>query len=202
MSGKAVESRLPELREFVKEYDERLYTLCYYLLPAEYPIEELVLQIFRDFGDRFRQQSGKREAAWEALELRIGLFAAAWERIREVASNLQFTWTLGRDTRQMKGWDEDLLQEWQRIAKKGGELGELESTVVERLRRVDLEVRVPVVFRDILHFEDEEVVRILGIRWGVYRHRLHRGRIDFKDLLHGHTAESTPKGERPRESTW
>jgi hypothetical protein len=202
-SSKSLEARLPELREFVKENDRGLYSFCYYLLPADYPIDELVLQIFRDFGDTFRhQQAGKHETGFEALELRIALFVGAWDRVRDVASNLQFTWALGRDTRAMKGWDLNLLEEWERMDHKGADLGDLEPAVVERLRRVDLEVRAPVVLRDILRFEDEEVVRILGIRWGVYRHRLHRGRLDFQDLLLGRMNEVPSRDNKPRDTTW
>ena len=59
------------------------------------------------------------------------------------------------------------------------------SQVVDRLGRIDPEFRAPIVLRDVLGFEDEESVRILGLRWGVYRHRLHRGRLECKDALRG-----------------
>jgi len=41
------------------------------------------------------------------------------------------------------------------------------------------------VLRDVLKFDDEEILRILNIRWGVYRHRLHRGRLAFRESLKG-----------------
>jgi len=50
------------------------------------------------------------------------------------------------------------------------------------------------VLRDILKFEDEETSRILGVRWGVYRHRLHRGRLELKDNLRGKAITAEAKG--------
>lgn len=56
---------------------------------------------------------------------------------------------------------------------------------LSRLSRVDIDFRAPMVLKDILRFDDEEILRILGIRWGVYRHRLHRGRLAFRESLKG-----------------
>jgi hypothetical protein len=203
MSAKAKtgESNLPELREFVKENGAALYDFCVYLLPAEYAVDDLVLAVFREFGELFRKLTSKRDMPWGVVELRIRLFALAWEKIREVTGNFQFSWALGRDTRQLKGWDADILDKWQHTPAEP-KAGEWEPATVDRLRRVDLEVRAPIVLRDILRFDDEEAVRILGIRWGVYRHRLHRGRLDFRELLHGFADGQVPvKASRPAEKT-
>lgn len=202
VKAKAEEASLPELRDFVKENGAALYDFCSYLLPAEYAVDDLVLSVFREFGELFRKITAKRDMAWGAVELRIRLFALAWEQIREVSGNFQFSWALGRDTRQLKGWDTDILDKTQ--AAPQNKLGEFEPVAVDRLHRVDLEVRAPVVLRDILRFDDEEVVRILGTRWGVYRHRLHRGRLDYRELLHGYTEAITAgKPERSTEkASW
>jgi DNA-directed RNA polymerase specialized sigma24 family protein len=110
-----------------------------------------------------------------------------------------FTWTVGRDTRPMKGMDDDLLQAWS--SSKTGEISSIGPRAVERIRRLDTDFRAPIVLKDILGFDDEEVVRILGIRWGVYRHRLHRGRLEFRAALKG-LAKSYEVSSSPKEVSW
>lgn len=39
--------RLPELREFIKENDQRLYDFCLYLFHGGLYTEDLILSIFR-----------------------------------------------------------------------------------------------------------------------------------------------------------
>ena len=99
----------------------------------------------------------------------------------------------GRDTRRLKGLDDDLLPAKNESKEK--QQARVGTRAKDRLTRVDSELRAPVVLRDILKFEDEEVAQILGLRWGVYRHRLHRGRLDFKDALKGlPTAHALSRG--------
>lgn len=185
------DDRLPELREFIKENDQRLYDFCVYMLYGGMDVDELILSIFREFGDHYRRLTARKDSAREPHEIRTKLFQTAWERIREAIAHTQFTWTVGRDTRQLKGFDDDILRS---ASFKGKQLAELEGPLMERLGRIDPDFRVPVVLRDILKFEDEEVVRILGVRWGVYRHRLHRGRLELKDGLRGKALTSEAKG--------
>jgi len=177
--------RFPELREFIKEQDQRVYDFCTYLLPQGSDRDDLVLSIFRDFGDYYRRASLQKDSAWEPLEVRIKLFQLAWDRVREMTLQSPVAWSAGRDTRQLKGMDED----WLKASKaKSVNPKMLVDPLREHLGRLDIDHRAPVVLRDILHFEDEEVMRVLGLRWGVYRHRLHRGRLELKDSLRGRTA--------------
>jgi hypothetical protein len=153
-------------------------------------VEDAILSIFRDFGHLFRKLSGKKQP-WEQMEIRLRLFTMAWQTIREAIIPGVYSWPVGRDMRQLKGIDEDLLLSWDGTEK---DLERLEPAILERLGRIDADFRVAVVLRDILGFEDEEVMRILGIRWGVYRHRLHRGRLELKDALRAHSISSDAKG--------
>ncbi len=192
------DSQLPELREFVKENALPLHTFCHYLLQEEHTVEDVLLDVFRRFGDTYRKHSGKRDSGWEALEMRIRLYRLAWEKIRDETATLTFQWNLGRDTRVLKRWDENLLVKDLTLDPTA-----FDALVLERLRRVDIELRAPVVLKDILRFEDEEVVRVLSLRWGVYRHRLHRGRLEFRDALRGSASSAEAKTTSPfRETTW
>ncbi len=176
--------RTLDLREFIKENDQRIYDFCTYLLAGDFAVEDLVLDIFRDFGEFYRR-SPTGDDALGAAEMRVRLFQIAWSQILNGLYHTPFTSLAGRDTRLLKGLDDDLLP-----AKSGRER-EQEGRIRDRLAQVDAELRAPLVLRDVLKFGDEEVAKILGLRWGVYRHRLHRGRLDFKDALKGLTTGVT-----------
>ena len=190
----------PELREFVKENSHRLYGFCFYLLQEDYSVDDFVISVFRHFGEEYRKYMAKKEGSREFLELRVRLFRLAWEKIRALVGSTPYTWTVGRDMRQMKGYDDDLIESLGR----GGSapLDGMESAIVARLRKVDLEFRAPLVLRDVLGFDDEEVVRILGLRWGVFRHRLHRGRLDLRDELKGRAFPAEKKEGPGKETVW
>ena len=172
------------LQAFILEQAPRVFNFSALMLPSDTDIDELVLAIFREFGDAYRRLA-KKEGGREPLEIQISLFKIAWEHIRGQIAGARFHWLVGRDTRQLKELDQDILRAWKDCSKDVSYLKHHGVTLIERLNRLDLDFRAPLVLRDVLNFEDEEVLRILGIRWGVYRLRLHRGRIDFSDKLRG-----------------
>lgn len=181
--------RLPELREFIKDNDQRLYDFCSYLLHGGLDVEDLILAIFREFGDLYREIDSARDIT-EASEIRIKLFQTAWQRVREALAHTQVSWSVGRDTRSLRGIDEDLLKAW---GSKGKDIEALHEAVLGRLAQIDPDFRAPVVLKDVLKFKDEDAVRILDLRWGVYRHRLHRGRLELKDSLRARAITSEAK---------
>lgn len=180
---KASDRSSVELRDFVQENGQRVYDFCAFLLANDLAIEEIVLSVFRDFGEFVRRNpSQMANASPETLRLR--LFQITWNQIQNSMHRVVFATLGGRDTRVLKGLDDDILpgrsnESREKIATKA------ENRVRDRLARVDAELRAPLVLRDVLKFTDEDAAKILGLRWGVYRHRLHRGRLDFKDALRG-----------------
>jgi DNA-directed RNA polymerase specialized sigma24 family protein len=199
--------RLPDFREFVKENGERLYNFCFLMLPPSFGVsgangsDEFVLAVLREFGDDYRKWA-KVERVWEVNEVRCKLFKLTWENIREVLSKSQAPWTIGRDTRQLVDVDADILELWLSDEEA---LPTIEDRVLDRMRWVDPDFRAPLVLRDVVGFEDQEVVRILGIRWGVYRHRLNRGRLDFTESLRGARPTLLPpqnKGTATKDAKW
>lgn len=171
--------RLPELREVLKENDQKVYDFVYFMLGPSSDLEEQVVSIFRSFGDLYRRGARQKRFQWEYPELRLQLFMTAWESIRRAIHVQKYAWLAGRDTRVQKSAEEDLI----RIFSQGKLSEDAFESFLQRLNRVDFDFRAPLVLRDILGFEDEEVVRILGTRWGVYRHRLHRGRVSLCEGL-------------------
>ena len=184
----------PDLREFLKEHDQKLYDFCFYMLDGGYLAEEIILAAFRDFASVYRRLTSRRAGDWDPKDARIQLFQTAWSRIREALVRVQYQGSMGRDTRLFRSLDGDILGQW---GSSRQDVAAVEAAVVERLGRVDADYRAPIVLRDVLGFDDEEVVQILGVRWGVFRHRLHRGRLELKDGLKGQ-APTPPTTEARR----
>ena len=168
-----------ELKGFIKDNEATLLSFCHYLLGGNVRLDDLVLDIFRKFGDEYRSEFGKEGNQWERHELQVKLFALAWKVVQRWSRRLVDGWLPGRDTRLLQRLEADLLAGWT----DKHQVENAEVTI--RLGMVDMEYRAPVILRDILQFQDEEVLRILGLRWGVYRHRLHRGRLAMVDGLRG-----------------
>jgi DNA-directed RNA polymerase specialized sigma24 family protein len=183
-----------ELREVIKENDQALYDFCNYLLLGHIGLDEVLLSIFREFGRQYRRYSSRGDASWQHMEMKLRLFHLAWEQVQMAARSQRAWFWMGRDTRPLKLLDENLLAASEKGKGTNAQLtgGQIE-VILERLSRLELSYRAPLVLKDILQFDDEEVVRILGLRWGVYRHRLHRGRMDLLELLRG-TAPSPGDG--------
>jgi len=181
------ESAAVDLREFVKDYQEKVVSFCFYFMPPDFQLDDLVIAIFRQFGDDYRKLLDRNDGTRDPLEMKIKLFRIAWEQIQDALIVESVGWPAGRDFRKLKSMDENLLREWERRADSGETTlaEDFRSEISQRLRLVDSENRSAVILKDILGFEDEEVLRMLSLRWGVYRHRLHRGRLDLCDAMKG-----------------
>lgn len=182
------------LREFIKDQTQLVFDFCSYMLPIANETSEVSLSVFREFGDIYRRKEHKGGGTWEKMEMRVKLFAIAWRHIRGVMQETPFFFNSGRDTRNSRKFDGNLLEG----IRVGGSMTEdADSSLMVRLHQLDPELRAPLVLKDILRFEDEEILRVLGVRWGVYRHRLHRGRIELKDGLRGRITVAEGSGLSP-----
>lgn len=177
-SSPAQREKTPELREFIKEHSQKVYDFAWYMLHGSADVDDCVVALFQEFSRTHRKLiSSQRTPA--AGELRLELFSLAWSLIQNVARHSDAPLRSGRDLRQFRETDRNLLD-------GTNEKNETyQDAVAKRLLLIDLPVRAPLVLRDILSFSDDEICRILGLRWPVYRHRLHRGRVDFRDALRG-----------------
>ena len=190
MSSSGSKGKL-ELREFVNAQHERLYNFCFYMLGDETTVENTTLDIFSRFGRSFRKLGSQKDAN----ELTLALFEMAWEHIQQSLERVHLKIAPGRDTRDWIELDEDLLAK--DLAQPEFRQDIVQSLAV-RLSRVDSDLRAPVVLRDILGFPDESVAQILRLRWGVFRHRLHRGRLELLGNLG--VKIPVPKGRQQPEA--
>ena len=170
------ESVVSEFREFVKDQIEPVYHFCYFLILDDSEVEGLVVSVFRDLGIQYRKGTKKNRGPWGVLETRILLFQIAWRKIRRVQSN--FSWDAPFTASSPRPSSEDILTHLREDTLFSG-------PYLERFSRIDSQLRAPLVLRDILGFDEEEIVRILELRWAAYRHRLHRARLEFKNQLKG-----------------
>lgn len=177
--SKSNQERAPELREFVKEHDQRLYDFCFYLCPRSLSAQDVLLETFREFGDVYRKRR-KAENTWDPIDCKLQLFALAWSKIRGASHVPHWQEALGGDARALKAMETSLLAAPQFDA----------EAFSGRLRLVDVDCRAALLLRDYLGFSDDECLKVLGLRWGVYRHRLHRGRLELRDLLRGRLSGS------------
>lgn len=182
MGEKQSSPKAVELREFIKDSYQSLFDFCYYTTCGFEGVEELVLAIFRRFGDHYRKLTRKNSPFNEPLSLRFELYRMAWEEIQRAVSKGIVPWQMGTSQPREHWSEKNLLSSPNWVL---GKNPELDPIFLQRLAVLPLELRVPVVLRDIVHFEDDEIVRVLGVRWVVYRHRLNRGRLEFKDSLQG-----------------
>ncbi|MCB0403160.1 MAG: hypothetical protein KDD51_00140 [Bdellovibrionales bacterium] len=176
--GEKADNRLPELREVVKEQDRRVYNFCEYMLYEPALVAPLVIKVFAEFGRVYRRLESQT-APMSDDELRIRLFQVAWTFIQRHLAAQEHNLHLGRDTRDLKNFGRDLL------TGANADEAQVREQIFQRILSLDADLRAPVVLRDILKFNDEQTMQILGMRWGVYRHRLNRGRLDFANYLRG-----------------
>lgn len=194
-----------DLRTFVKQEQERVATFCHCFLSSEPEVDERVIQIFRRFGELFRRKSKDKTFQSTRQEMIVLLYRVAWEQLQSIALEEAVGWSVGRDVRKLKALDENVLYELRPLESPSeNTLSEdISSELRTRLRRVDTENRGAVILKDILGFSDDDAIRILSTRWGVFRHRLHRGRLDLVALLKGNplSIDGTSETTAPRV-TW
>lgn len=177
------------LRQTVKAYDEKLYDFCYFMTGGGKQVTDILDKVFGEFSSWFRKNSLKQGAPVSPEASGEFLLQTAYLDIRSRAENAFGGSSLSRDPRRLRAQEEDLFSKYISSEDKSVFLARASEEIVFRLQQLDADFRAPVVLRDIMQLEDEPVLRILGIRWGIYRHRLHRGRMELREVLKGAARE-------------
>jgi len=175
------------LRELVKENDRLIYNFCYFMVRTEDDLEEVVLSIFRQFGEYCRKAKVGKSEELDKAELALVLFEIAWQEIKDFLVNQRYeVVAFGQVELPTFDSDKNLLEE--AVVDTEEWIKNNSAWVARRIKNVDIEFRAPVVLRDLLGFDDKQTARILELRWGVYRQRLNRGRLELLIHLRGHQA--------------
>ncbi len=177
MELKEINSKETRLRELVGLHSQRCYDFVRWTILDTEAADDILVDVFRDFGERFRKiENEKRE--WK-IPVHLYPYQITWLHLRKVLLKESFSFALDDHGKRFLGIDTNL-------SLKSSLDSEFDRKLfLYRLKGIDVEHRIPIILKDLLKFEDEEATQILGLRWGVYRHRLHRGRLELKELLKG-----------------
>lgn len=177
------ESTREPLEQWVFDVAQPLYRFCELMLGPEVNTAELVADIYWRFSRQAHRHARHKHTA---DELKVQLFQTALAIISKEERNFPRFYRVGRDVRQTKALETNLLSLWR---SQTDSLNVPSIPLGDRLRLLDTDLRAPVILRDHLGFEEESILQILGLRWGVFRHRLHRGRIELQKFLQGYSTK-------------
>lgn len=180
------------LRAFVESSDRDLFRFCAMMSATGEDLEPLVVQIFRTFARNiYRNRRGFPSTA----QLQIELFRTALRILVNRGRGGVRAFSAGRDTRQSQELEKNLLAGWRNQNGDPALSAEQLALLGDRLRLLDFDLRSPVLLHDLLGVEAQLILQILGLRWGAFRHRLHRGRVELQWLLQGYGLAHSSKGD-------
>lgn len=171
----AQEGDIEAFAEIVRRHERRLRIVLLRILDDPRDVEEAVqdafVQAWRNLG-RYRA-----EAVFFTWLYRIGVNAALARTRRKRHP------TTGLDSLPDEGAPHlarDLLPE------PSAEAHDLRAKVLEALAQLPFEYREAVVLRDLAGLSNEEVAAALGVSLAAAKSRIHRGRLQLRDLLEPH----------------
>ncbi len=169
-------SRATHWQALIENEKGRLSLFIQCMALPSYHQESFLLDLFKRLAKNLG--SSKLGAGLSAgLSERGMLYRALWLALQE--QDVSSFSRVGR--RDWQASEEDLLEYF---TKKTGRFWDEKSDEwLRRFQQVEIEFRAPIVLRHLLGFEDEECLQILGLRWEIFRYRLHQGRLEFSSIL-------------------
>lgn len=155
---------------FVASHQHRVYRIALRMLGGAAEAEEVAQEAF------LRAHRGLAEFRGESK-------LSTW--LYTIVSRLCLNRLASRDGTAVRRGEEILL----RVADPGAgpeahaERGELEKALHQAIAELPEERRIVIVLRDLEGLSYEEIARTLDLELGTVRSRLHRARMDLKDLL-------------------
>lgn len=171
-----------DLTAFVENTERKLAQFCRLMGGEDIRLEDLIDRIYRRFSKITRRGT---HLASGADTFETVLFRSALDELAQLENSRSGRSLHGRDHRIIKAMEVNLLDRWREESSDSKDLGARIPLIADRLKLLDFEVRAPVVLSDNLGLESEQILKILGLRWAVFRHRLHRGRVELQRTLRG-----------------
>jgi RNA polymerase sigma-70 factor, ECF subfamily len=172
---RAQEGDLEAFADIVRRHERRLRIVLLHILDDTRDVEEAVQDAFIQ---AWRSLGGYRaEAALFTWLYRIGVNAALARTRRKRHP------TTGLDSIPGEGAThvaQDVLPE------PSAEAHDLRARVLEALARLPFEYREAVVLRDLAGLTNEEVAAALDVSLPAAKSRIHRGRLQLRELLEAH----------------
>ncbi len=188
--------------ELLKTHLPRIYWIYRCMAEKSTPSLESLANLFHSISHDYLKESGYTRGS-ESFTL---LYQIACHHIfQESRQNLVLT-SSGRDFRKLRELEENLLGSEEiaaeRLSYEEG-ISPWYEKFIDRLQQVDSELRIVLVLKDILGMEEDDILSIVRIRWAIYRHRLHRGRLELKEALEGTRRQvkgAANKGKSPNSA--
>ena len=171
----AQEGDLDAFAEIVRRHERRLRIVLLRILDDARDVEEAVqdtfVQAWRNL-DRYRG-----DAALFTWLYRIGVNAALARTRRKEP--------VAVDIAVLEGQKAPAVHPEQ-VPEAAAEVSQLRSLVVSALAALPFEYREAVVLRDVVGLSNTEVAAAVGVSVAAAKSRIHRGRLQLRDLLEGH----------------
>lgn len=165
---------LDAFAEIVRAHEQRLRLVLVRVLDDDRDVEESVQDTFVQAWRHLDRYRG--EAALFTWLYRIGMNTALARRRRAAPATV--------DLASLESHGAPLAD-----AAAGPEeavaAGDLRARILAALRALPLEHREAVVLRDLAGLSNEEVAAALGVSLAAAKSRIHRGRLQLRDLLEG-----------------
>lgn len=171
---RAQAGELEAFAEIVRRYEQRLRLVLVRILDDARDVEEAVQDAFVQAWRHLDRYRG--EAALFTWLYRIGVNAALARGRRREHATVNLDSVEGRDGSAL---DPALSPQ------AAAEACELRGRIVAALARLPFEQREAVVLRDVAGLSNEEVASALEISLAAAKSRIHRGRLQLRDLLEG-----------------
>jgi len=181
---RARDGDLDAFAELIRSSERRVRALLSRLLDDRRDVEEAA-------QDTFVQ-------AWRNLHRFRGQAApSTWLYRIAVNEALQRTRRKRVDSRPL---EEEHLERSAPGADAIAETHELRAFVAARLRALPLELRIPVVLRDVEGWSNQEIADVLGLSLAATKSRIHRGRMRIREEFDAwrEAAEANPPAVSPR----
>lgn len=169
---RAQEGDLDAFAEIVQRHERRLRVVLVRILDDARDVEEAVqdafVQAWRNL-DRYRA-----DAALFTWLYRIGVNAALARARRKEHP------TTSLDALEA---EPGAAAENERLPERAAEASDLRTRIVSALAELPFEYREAVVLRDLAGLSNHEVAEALGVSLAAAKSRIHRGRLQLRDLL-------------------
>lgn len=167
---------LDAFAELVRLYEHRLRIVVARLLDDSRDVEEAVQD---SFVQAWRHLDGYRgDAAGFTWLYRIGVNEALARRRRKTLPTTDLDSPAAAAVAETR-------REVQ--PEESAEASDLRARLIEHLRELPFEYREAVVLRDVAALANDEVAAALGISVAAAKSRIHRGRMQLRELLEGTT---------------
>ncbi len=173
--------------ELMPQWIVEVHSYAYWMLLDDDAVQQELNVIFKAFG----KESGKLTEISHVhkKDMTKLLFQVAVLHIETLSDVLKHSDFEGRDTREEAYYEKELKNF--NLALKNIAMDQ-QPILRKSLSNIEVSLRTALVLRDFVRLDEALIADVLGVRWGVYRHRLNRARAELCGLLFGTNKAAIP----------